>query len=212
MMYSADRDKAQLLFVHALAAAQRQWQKRDAHQRLSNQIGKLSDLKLDRSLQSHVDRLDKRVGAVMNAERSILSVQQSEQRLNKAMGERLVSIERKISEFKSVHEKRERVLRQLHKERAVELKKAQVRIEQKEKTKQAKKEQLVKVMREGPSENNLTIEKQGQLRKLNLLLSSLERLQKNMAQRADVPKQKLMDVGARIKLMSARIKTIEKSL
>ncbi|MBI4448429.1 hypothetical protein HY641_00185 [Candidatus Woesearchaeota archaeon] len=194
-MFGADRDKSQFFFVHLLAAAQRHERKVDARERLKTQLGKLKDLKLDDSIKQQIAILERSVNDVVNTERQILRVQDSERRIDQAVAYRLGVMERKLDDWKSVHKKKEQALTDLEKRIDARLKKTRV------------------VRNELPNRNSeqkwKDIERAAQVRRLKSGLVALERLYRNLSHQKGVSKAKLAQVDKRIRSIKSTIKKME---
>lgn len=106
MGISLDKDKAEMFFLYSLAAAQRLQHKEDAHKRLSDQLGKLKDLRLDDSVKAHLEVLERRINDLVKTEKGIARIQGIERSASDDIGERLTALDERLARYSKARSSR----------------------------------------------------------------------------------------------------------
>ncbi|MEK6874467.1 MAG: hypothetical protein AABX52_01815 [Nanoarchaeota archaeon] len=112
-MRDFDKDKAHLFFLHAVVAAQKYSHKLNAHQKLSEQLEKIKEMNLDDKLRRELAMLEHRISEVVVQEKSIMSVQKSQDEISRDMAQRVRMLEKRITEFQELHKRREHAVAEL---------------------------------------------------------------------------------------------------
>ncbi len=102
-----DREGAEHLFVHCLAASQKFSHREMSKQELVSKLKKLAQFSVDRSFRQHLAELEDRINDVIKKERRILTVTARERDVEKSIQEKINALEEKVSHYieqKAVHE------------------------------------------------------------------------------------------------------------